>query len=334
MVFSFHGKRWEKQNVKNSFAGLFGAVIGVVLIFIHNYIFTGDIAQNSAKMKFYWASFQEYPIYSSLVIAARTFGVDLYLISNPIAFISILWIMFMTFFLIVFVNNRIIVSYWLGAVSQGDPKTKRGLVLSVASVLCVMAYIVLYTKNGGVQNWYTANYSVPAFVIVSWITKTLFQSKATTINLLVRTGLSIFVLSTIIININSVYPIEKSAPWKHQQAMISAGKYLKTIDIEGNIGSWNSGILGYYQGGQIINLDGLANDDVYYYVIKNDLQSYIKDSNITHLIDFRAMFASRYAERGGYYNADFLQNLEPIVQFDNGQFPVWQYLTFYEIRNQ
>ena len=48
--------------------------------------------------------------------------------------------------------------------------------------------------------------------------------------------------------------------------MLAAGN---TAEAEpaGLVGSWNAGIIGYYQGGDVINLDGLVNNEVYPYMV-------------------------------------------------------------------
>lgn len=91
--------------------------------------------------------------------------------------------------------------------------------------------------------------------------------------------------------------------------MREAGVYLKDNKLsltDGRIGAWNAGIIGYYQGGQVVNLDGLVNNNIYSYAVNNDLPSYLTDQNIIYIVDFQRMFAEEARrKRGGYNDAAF-----------------------------
>ena len=82
---------------------------------------------------------------------------------------------------------------------------------------------------------------------------------------------------------------------------------------------------------QSLNLDGLVNDDIYYYAVNNSLPSYLEEKDIQYVVDFQLMFTPRFRQRGGYDNPIFLQKLKPVITFDQGQFPPWQFLTVYKI---
>ncbi|HLO15977.1 MAG TPA: hypothetical protein VK206_14185 [Anaerolineales bacterium] len=42
--------------------------------------------------------------------------------------------------------------------------------------------------------------------------------------------------------------------------MLEARKYLHNHSLDGRIGAWHPGIIGDYQGGTVINFDGLVNE--------------------------------------------------------------------------
>ena len=216
--------------------------------------------------------------------------------------------------------------------SSKGGKTNNQSVLYFASIVCVVGYFVLYSRGGGgLQNWYTANFLVPMFVLFDALINLLISrvsfKRGTT-----ETALSLIILVTILVNILSVYPIPDRAPWQHQQVMLAAGKYLNKNHFDGKIASWNAGIIGYYQGGQVINIDGLVNESIYPYAVGNELPVYLKQENILYVIDFQTMLIPVYRKRGGYDDPVFLENLIPVARFDDGQFPVWQFLTLYRIR--
>ncbi len=52
------------------------------------------------------------------------------------------------------------------------------------------------------------------------------------------------------------------------------------------VGAWNAGIYGYfYEKGQIVNLDGLVNNQAYLHILNNSLCEYVRDNSIGYLVD-------------------------------------------------
>ena len=331
VFFTILGDEENKLALRNSFIGLVGAFSGVGLGFINNYVFTGNIIQSSAKMKLYWGGFQENLLFKSIIIALRTIGFDLYFISFSTLCIPLLFIIVIICLLFLVSRGREFMDILRKTSSKGG-KTNNQSVLYFASIVCVVGYFVLYSRGGGgLQNWYTANFLVPMFVLFDALINLLISrvsfKRGTT-----ETALSLIILVTILVNILSVYPIPDRAPWQHQQVMLAAGKYLNKNHFDGKIASWNAGIIGYYQGGQVINIDGLVNESIYPYAVGNELPVYLKQENILYVIDFQTMLIPVYRKRGGYDDPVFLENLIPVARFDDGQFPVWQFLTLYRIR--
>jgi len=101
----------------------------------------------------------------------------------------------------------------------------RGSVLFLASVLCVTGYPLLYTYDGVVQNWYTANIQVPMFIMglgIVWYLREYYSVR----DKLMLVFLSGIVVPIVLLNLFSVYPVDAHSPWPHQQAMLVAGRYL------------------------------------------------------------------------------------------------------------
>ena len=83
------------------------------------------------------------------------------------------------------------------------------------------------------------------------------------------------------------------------------------------IGSWNAGILSYFSNKKVVNLDGLANDSVYNFIINNNLFDYIKKERINYIADYDFMFKDNNKKRGGYLDKRFDQCINKIVQIDD-----------------
>jgi hypothetical protein len=115
--------------------------------------------------------------------------------------------------------------------------------------------------------------------------------------------------------------------------MREAGLWLTRNPLDRKVGSFNSGIIGYYQGGEVVNLDGLANNDIFRYAAENQLPSYLAEKSIGYILDSADMFHDDGLRlRGGYNDPQFLSRLEPIIVFDD--LPSgWKHFTLYGIRN-
>ncbi len=67
----------------------------------------------------------------------------------------------------------------------------------------------------------------------------------------------------------------------------AATQVAELTDEDARIGAWNAGIYGYFSGRQVINLDGLINNEIYEAVENGSLNwPYWEQRNITHLLDY------------------------------------------------
>ncbi len=130
-------------------------------------------------------------------------------------------------------------------------------------------------------------------------------------------------------NLYSAYEI--TPPYPRQDAMKWAGEYLAQNKLDGNIGSWNAGIIGYYSGGHIINLDGLVNNSIYPFIKSNTVPEYWKQENIRYIVDFQNMFNPPFPKQGGYDRPEHLVTIRAIKRFDQGFF-YWKYLSIWELK--
>ncbi len=247
------------EAIYTSFAGLVGATIGLLLVFAHNYFFTGSFLQSSARMKDYWA--QTCNTVEALPLILNLLSIDSFL--NFLLLVALLVIL-VSAVLLIFAKN----------IAQGEAisqilglkalETPRKLTASVAAVLSIVGYLVLYSHSGEIQPWYTANLTVPMFTILAIVAgyvdnKINKYGQSSTLGSFIKVGISIVVVLIALHNIATINPIDTShSPWPYQQIMLRAGNHLKQQTLDGRIGSWNAGIIGYYQGGAVINIDGLV----------------------------------------------------------------------------
>lgn len=319
---AFLFKRNANKKLLFAFVGLMGTLTGLLAVLIHNYIFTNEILQSSAKMKTYWAKF----------LAPNYYAVPS-LIGEIIGFTGLLFLALLIVLAILPKFTR-----KMDTRSSIDENQKTNFhnrsysfyIMLVSGAICILGYTLFYSRNGVIQLWYTSNLITPILIIIfaisDYVTGSLHKH--------VKYIFSLLLLSTLIFNISQLYPISTiKAPWPHQKFLFDAGVYLNENSPNCKIGGWNAGIIGYYQGGHIINLDGLVNNDIYLYAVNNDLPAYLSSRKICYVIDFENMLTHEpYRVRGGYDDPDFLTKLKPIMVFDRGEYK-WRYLTLYYIDN-
>lgn len=176
------------------------------------------------------------------------------------------------------------------------------------SILVVLIYTALYWNNAGVQSWYAGMFFIPIFIIGKHILTTI---RLPQIVLAVGIALNIF------IGYQPLYP--------HQEAMKTAGEFLAKYPTL-KVGSWNAGIIGYYQGGKVVNLDGLVNNSIRPYIESNKVWEYLEEHNIQYTMDFLNMYSGDFPKLGGY--TEF--NIKRLLVFDKGEY-WWRYMTLSKV---
>jgi hypothetical protein len=304
-----------KSHLQLPIWGLAGAVFGVALGFAHNWLLTGELLQSSAKMKSYWAQLSGTDYYSVPVLVNALLGV-----------------------------GGMLLLVWLTAVAlrprftrpatpnQSPPSFQpTPLVMLLASLICLVGYTFVYARNGAFQFWYTSNLVMPVLLLIWAVEESLWADLPHKAKQLFG-GLFVLFIG---LNLINLYPLQQErTPWSHQQVAWEAGTYLAEQELECHVGSWNAGIIGYYAGGNVVNLDGLVNNDIYGYAIRNELPAYMANHDICYIMDFANLIeVDFFRERGGYEDPDFINRLEPQVVFDEGQY-LWQFLTLYQVREE
>jgi hypothetical protein len=297
----------DKQPLKTASWVLAGAVAGILFLFAHNYAFTGEILQSSALMKAHWR--QTLDTQNQVVADMLLLLQDLMLPEgvNPV------W------FVLGCLTALVMSAGLLGGVAlvrrQRQLWTTREFALLTGMVLCFLGYLLFYTQNADIQPWYSANLIVPLFLIL--LNTAVFAERLLGPHF-IRIVISLLALVIILANLTAIYPLgPDTSRWPHQANKLAAGKSLARLPLDGRVGSWNAGIVGYYEGGHIINLDGLVNNDVYEYAVSNTLPLYLERNNIVYVLDFGSLFEIEwFRRRGGFDDPAFLESLTPLEEFD------------------
>ncbi|HJO24684.1 MAG: glycosyltransferase family 39 protein [Myxococcota bacterium] len=93
--------------------------------------------------------------------------------------------------------------------------------------------------------------------------------------------------------------------------LLEAARHLRRNTPPGTtVGAWNSGILGYFSGRTVVNLDGVVNDDAVDALREKRLLAYIRERRIDVLVDLPHQVEAFLSRFGGV--ADWQLQLEPL----------------------
>lgn len=294
-------------------SGLIGASIGVLLVFLNDYYFTGHILQNSATMKLLWEHVtgpSPYSFYAQLMSlllgnfyrdAMPTLTSGVVYLFPKLLLLSILLFTYNIFRSSKTQNNESLPSNTLTI------EFHKNFLFLVGSIITIIFYCIFYSYNtGAMQPWYSGNAIVPMVILVTGVLNSI---RSNLLSYIISALLMIFIA----MHLHHLYSL-KVTPWASQRILYEAGSYLQQHPLPGKVGSWNAGIISYYEGQHIINLDGLMNDEIYPYAKADNLECYFIKKQINYVADFTAMFSNYHKARGGYTHN--LQNwLTPIASF-------------------
>jgi len=298
-----------------SMAGLAGASVGLGVVFVNNYWFGRQLLSGSVKAKALWATRLGYrpnlSIETALDTLGRTRKLSVLVAMGVAAVVLLRWLQ----------HRR------TAATGRLEVKSRTlmhdDLLFMLAGSGAVALYIVLYGADGGVQPWYTANFVIP-FVLAlgplfGFIGSDAFAQSCAAV------GVAILCVRNV--------PQAFQPLWGHQYNMLAMSDYLQQHPVEGRIGSWNAGIMGYFLDGEVVNLDGVMNDQVYPYMLDHKLVAYLDTMNIKYVADYPGqIFDVTVAATFGYSLQEMKTRLHPmhsIPKFNSRDF--WSDYTLYRL---
>ncbi len=175
----------------------------------------------------------------------------------------------------------------------------------VGSLLSVALYVAFYGLDSvAVQPWYSASITVPVFLVIATLARGL-AGRMAVVAAVWGVALGLIGLA------DGLVP---RYPW--QGIMANEGRFLVRHPQDRPVGAWNAGLVSYFAGGGVINLDGLVNDDAQPYILSDRLIDYIKDRNIRWVVDTDRMLGGDFARRGGYSDGTLAAALVPRELFN------------------
>ncbi|MEW6140299.1 MAG: hypothetical protein AB1733_18925 [Thermodesulfobacteriota bacterium] len=261
-----------------------GSLLGLLIVSCHCYIVSGNLYQASVVIKSHWGQTYGYDLRQPIQLVSKLALISP--ASGPISGEVAL--------------SALTIMAFLTAYSNWHGKDKGQSLLVIGCTVCIVVYLLIYAQNSGsLQIWYIGVF-VP---LAAFIANVALQSvRHVFLNFIIFT----YVIAMSLANLAaSVQPI-----WPHQAAMRDAGLFLKARPHIRPVASWNAGIIGFFAERPVINLDGLMNDSIIPYVLKNQVLNYVEQNQIKFICDFRAMISDPLlAERGGYPSGTLARRL-------------------------
>jgi hypothetical protein len=276
-----------------------GALAGLALVSIHTFAVSGHLVQASARIKEHWGRLAGYNVLPAL---------DAPSIATPLGYVMLRLFHWgpLTFVLIAAPALAFVAVRALRPAEPGSlpPVARHAALVSVATLT---GYALVYGFNAdAAQPWYSSNALVP-LVVVHAVLFDAIPRRA----LRVAAGVAALLVAA------SVATARKPN-WLAQELTWRAALELERSPSPGRLASWNAGILAFFSGHEVVNIDGLMNDAVYPYVVSGTLDRYILRAGIDFIVDSPVMFSSHQAARGGYASGILRRALRGRVLVEDG----------------
>ena len=173
-------------------------------------------------------------------------------------------------------------------------------------MLAIAGYVILYSHDSrALQLWYAASFGAPLLLVCAPAVAALSEGR-----------LRSLVLATVVLAIVGTFALSMRPGWANQKSLEHAGQLLAARPELQPVGAWNAGLIGYFSGRSVTNLDGLVNDQILPYARSGTLIEYVRRRHLAYIIDYAAMLNGKLARRGGYADGALASCLQPLVRID------------------
>jgi hypothetical protein len=292
---------------------LMGSMSAEAFILVHNEVLTGRATQMSTAIKFHWSQLAGHSTIPAAFLLLRT------LLPSGLAAAGGIWGLAPGVGIIA-ASIAASVRTYLGGAGRaaaqgarmaparsfaGDPR----YLPFVAALFTCGGYGVVYSlDSAATQVWYAANLIVPFAVLLCGL-----------LAFIRKYGGASPVGAVVVVYLASSAAGLAWEPWPNQTQTYVASMRLGIERPPGRVGSWNAGIMRYFSKQDVVNLDGLIDDEAAGDVMGNCIFCFILRHDVRFIADSNVMFQEDYAERGGYGDgrlrncATFLADLDDDV---------------------
>ena len=248
------------------------AAIGVTAL--NSWMITGQWTPNSVAIKQFWASTTDFLPAVSWPRLVRVTGPG-FVVTELRALLGL------RSFLVLGASAAVAAALCASEWRRGG---RRGP-LAAASALAIAAYTLTYGRGANIMgDHYSGAIVVPTFVLTCAV---LSAAGAYRAYLATAAVVAAVVLS-------SGTPLSSASRAPYQLGIARGAPSLIAHAGPGaRVAAWNAGLAGWQSGKRVTNLDGLANADAVPAIRAGRLACYLRDSGITHIMDYGFMFVGQ-----------------------------------------
>jgi hypothetical protein len=298
-IFSTDPRLRHSRSRASLLAAIIGSALGALATTLHTWVISGHLVQSSARMKAHWGAVVGYQPLYGLEPASYALSPG-FLLTRVLDFgpATLLPLAASIGVLAWSARRAVVQRGW------------HGLVLFRWAALCALVYPVVYGEIGtAAQCWYSAHFFTAFFVLVAAI-----ADAATA-----RTG-SILVAIGALLAVVNVWDARRP-PWNAKGVLASARALGDNAAIQVAAG-WNAGTTNFLGGEKVVNIDGLVNDDVYPYVVRDRLHCYLVHEHIPFIVDDPAWLTPLRARCLGI-SSEWLRRAMTPTDSSPGTLTVW-----------
>lgn len=297
----------DRQMAMSAAAAVVGAVMGLVVVFLHSTITTGQIAQGSALMKSHWSAVANAgagPILKLLgsILPGCCDNILCQLLTLPAVSAIFLTGIFFRFQETIKPNLQ-----------TREQSHYSDVTMVLASLLSLLAYLVCYSfAGGGIAVWYSQSFIVPLTVLYGCALEAVWKKGK-----LPALGTSVLLLFAVTFQTAILVKL-KHGIYTWHPVVLQAARYIENTFPNQRVGAFNAGILGYFAGNGVtlINLDGLVNNDIYQFAVKDKFYDYVVSRKLNYLADWPEQIRT-LAPYCGFSDGKLLTSLKPVKVFDD-----------------
>jgi len=293
-----------KRSILASACLLAGCITGIGLIFLHTFSITGLFLQASAATKTFWSA--QIGHNANGIWGLIRDGLTSPFALLPMALKQIITVLLGVYSLVLLQQQHLLKSTSTKHSNASNVQAKTMIKTSLSdhwarhwlassALITLLAALFVYSRNSqALQFWYYGNLLIPCSIVLTVWYLWLFRARPQPLYI---------ILVGCVCAAGLVLP---QTPFPGQATNYTIAKAIDEFIPHANdnvlIGSWNAGIYRHVSKTNIVNLDGLVNDEIFPYLQGNNLYDYIAAREIRFLLDGADMFSNPvFAKRGGYW---------------------------------
>lgn len=258
------------RNMRSVVSAAAGAAAAIALTALNSWLITGAWTPNAVSTKQFWASTTDFLPAVSWPRLMRVTGPG-FVITELRALLSV-----RSFLMFAAIGAGIIA---LCVLERRKDARRAGL--AIASTIAIGAYTLAYARGANIMgDHYSGAIMVPVFVLTCAL-----LSAAAAYRRVVAMGIGLAAMA-----------LSVRGPWRapgHLGIALGAPVLIAAVPPESRVAAWNAGLAGWQSGKRVTNLDGLANAEVVSSMKDGTLACYLRDTRITHIMDYGFMFAGQ-----------------------------------------